>query len=414
MIKILINAYAICPGMGSEQGMAWNWCTGLAKYCELHVITETEYQLQVDKAIAELPTLHMHYIPVGRDEEESMRIRQMCWNQGDWRFYHYYQKWQLKAEALAEQICKEEKIDILHQLNMIGFREPGYLWRASQKTGTPFVWGPTDAKEGFPVNYLEGLSLKQRMFLRLKTAITKYQLAHEKRVDAAARQASLILGASRESVESFRKYKGIEAMLMNETGCSGCPDSQVKHHQVGALQILWCGKMDVRKQLGIALGTITELKKRGEKIHLHVVGSGHSAPYQKRAKELDIQDIVTWHGVVSHDEVQYMMRSLDILLFTSVAEGTPHVVLEALANGMPVVCHDCCGHGDTITNVCGMKIPLSNPCQSAIDFADAIINLQSRISEASQACLARAEELSWDNKVKEMVELYGKVKRLEG
>ena len=68
--------------------------------------------------------------------------RKMCRNQGDWRFYKYYKDWQLKTAMIAREICKKEKIDILHQLNMIEFREPGYLWQISQETGIPFVCGP--------------------------------------------------------------------------------------------------------------------------------------------------------------------------------------------------------------------------------------------------------------------------------
>ena len=30
MLSILINAYACSPEMGSEPGMAWNWCINLA------------------------------------------------------------------------------------------------------------------------------------------------------------------------------------------------------------------------------------------------------------------------------------------------------------------------------------------------------------------------------------------------
>lgn len=30
MLKILINAYACSPGMGSEPGIAWNWVSNLA------------------------------------------------------------------------------------------------------------------------------------------------------------------------------------------------------------------------------------------------------------------------------------------------------------------------------------------------------------------------------------------------
>ena len=29
MLSILINAYACSPNMGSEPGMAWNWCINL-------------------------------------------------------------------------------------------------------------------------------------------------------------------------------------------------------------------------------------------------------------------------------------------------------------------------------------------------------------------------------------------------
>ena len=53
MLSILINAYACSPNMGSEPGMAWNWCINLAKHCELYIITEGEFR---DKIEAALPT----------------------------------------------------------------------------------------------------------------------------------------------------------------------------------------------------------------------------------------------------------------------------------------------------------------------------------------------------------------------
>lgn len=49
MTKILINAYACSPGMGSEPGMAWNWVVNLAKHCELHIITEGEFKDEIEK-----------------------------------------------------------------------------------------------------------------------------------------------------------------------------------------------------------------------------------------------------------------------------------------------------------------------------------------------------------------------------
>lgn len=51
MLSILINAYACSPGMGSEPGMAWNWCVCLSKYCELHIITEGEFKDKIENAV---------------------------------------------------------------------------------------------------------------------------------------------------------------------------------------------------------------------------------------------------------------------------------------------------------------------------------------------------------------------------
>ena len=59
----------------------------------------------------------------------GVEARDMCWNQGDYRFYYYYKKWQKKTYHLAKRIIQDDKIDLIHQLNMIGYREPGYLWK---------------------------------------------------------------------------------------------------------------------------------------------------------------------------------------------------------------------------------------------------------------------------------------------
>ena len=91
--------------------------------------------------------LHFYYLPV------SEKIRKMCWNQGDWRFYYYYRKWQKRALDLSRKIILENEIDLIHQLNMIGFREPGYLWKITDK---PYIWGSIGSANLFPSNYLHG------------------------------------------------------------------------------------------------------------------------------------------------------------------------------------------------------------------------------------------------------------------
>lgn len=400
-LSILINAYACSPNMGSEPGMAWNWCVNLAKYCELHIITEGEFRNKIEAALPTLPqgeNMHFYYNPV------SEEIRKMCWNQGDWRFYKYYKEWQWKTFLIAKDICKENHIDILHQLNMIGFREPGYLWKIPD---IPFVWGPVDAKESFPLAYLEGASLKTKLFIQLKNAITKWQLQHAKRVRLAVKRASCVISASSNSQQAFKKYYQIDSPLLNETGCYIQKHPIIDKSQKEYFDVLWVGKLDFRKQLNLALRSIAATKN--PHIKLHIVGGGNNFIYQTLAKELGIESQCKWYGAISHEEVQTIMQKSDVFFFTSVAEGTPHVVLEAISNNLPVVCFNTCGQGDSVNEKVGRKIELSNPNLSANEFAIILNHLESNrdlLKKLATNCEKRQEELSWETKVKHMIELY--------
>ena len=381
--------------------MAWNWCVNLAKYCELHIITEGEFRDKIEAALPTLPqgkNMHFYYHPV------SEEIRKMCWNQGDWRFYKYYKEWQWKTYLIAKDICQKTHIDILHQLNMIGFREPGYLWKIPD---IPFVWGPVDAKESFPLAYLEGASLKTKLFIQLKNAITKWQLQHAKRVRLAVKRASCVISASSNSQQAFKKYYQIDSPLLNETGCYIQKHPIIDKSQKEYFDVLWVGKLDFRKQLSLALRSIAATKN--PHIKLHIVGGGNNFIYQTLAKELGIESQCKWYGAISHEEVQTIMQKSDVFFFTSVAEGTPHVVLEAISNNLPVVCFNTCGQGDSVNEKVGRKIELSNPNLSANEFAIILNHLESNrdlLKELATNCGKRQEELSWETKVKHMIGLY--------
>ena len=158
---------------------------------------------------------------------------------------------------------------------------------------------------------------------------------------------------------------------------------------------------------GLAIGA---LKQTGNpKIRLHFVGPGDDSALREKAERLGVSDRCIWHGRVSHAQVGEIMKASDVLLFTSVVEGTPHVVLEAVSNGLPVICFDTCGQGDIVDNRVGIKIPLSRPDQSESDFAKALNLLHNQPwlrEEMCEACRERSSELSWDNKVAAMIEIY--------
>ena len=392
--------------------MAWNWCVNLAKYCELHIVTEGEFRDRIEAVLPTLPqgaNMHFYYNPV------SDKIRQMCWNQGDWRFYKYYKEWQKKTYLIAKEICGKRKIDVLHQLNMIGFREPGYLWKLSREMGIPFVWGPIGGLKQFPLKYADGGGLKMKAFMALKNALNILQLKYDRRVDAAIRQASLLVSSIPDSYKAIKKYKKRESVVIPETGCfdETIVSDYLKRFEGETLNVMWVGKFDFRKRLDIAIKTLA--KTESTNIRLKVFGSG--TPEQINnvkalASKLNVSGQITWMGNRPNDEIKREMARADIFLFTSVSEDTSTVVLEAISCHLPVLCFDTCGMSAVIDDKVGMKIPITNPVQSAKDFAEKIEYLYAYrdvLKTLSDNCIERQKELSWDSKAKKMVGLYEQV-----
>ena len=403
-MKVLVNAYACSPNMGSEPGMAWNWCVNLANYCELFIITEGEFRDNIESVLPNLPqgaNMHFYYNPV------SDRIRQMCWNQGDWRFYYYYRQWQKKTLIIAQDICQHNHIDIIHQLNMIGFREPGLLWKIE---GPKFVFGPIGGLMNIPVLYLLKNSKKETLKVILKKAISSFQIRFSTNVRSAINKADILLGATKEEVETIEKVYGKKILLMPETGTSS---ELVAKGNIDVFQnsfnILWVGRFIPTKQLGLALEVMNRLRNY-KNVRLHIVGDGSDADYyKKKASSLGISGNCVWHGYKDNATVQFMMQNADLFLFTSIAEASSTVVLESISNNLPVVCFDACGMSSIVTEDIGFKIPITHYKKSVVDFANIIEYIllhREELANKSSNCISRAEQLSWKNKAELLFNLY--------
>lgn len=416
MISVLINAYACSPDMGSEPGMAWNWCVNLAKYCKLYIITEGEFRDKIERAVSALPqggNMHFYYNPV------PDTVRNMCWNQGDWRFYRYYRQWQRKTYLIAEEIIATTHIDVVHQLNMIGFREPGYLWKIED---IPFVWGPIGGLKQFPMEYAQGGGLRMRMFNLIKNTVNVLQLRYDSRVCTALQRADALVSSIPDSYNAIKKYHGLESVIIPETGCfdeSVCAE-YARDYDCRYMKIVWVGKFDFRKRLDIALAVIASV--RNPFIVLQVYGSGNERQVKdagEYSRRLDTGDYarIEWMGDCPNGRIQEAMREAHLFFFTSVSEDTSTVVMEAISNHLPVLCFDTCGMGYVVNDKVGIKIPLTNPRQSVRDFAEKIeylYNNRDVLKQMSDNCAERRKELSWDNKARRMTGIYNSVIRQHG
>lgn len=438
MINILVDAYAVSPNWGSEPGMGWNWICNLARYCNLFIITEGEWQREIETAISAAmagnmdksvnPTgltkeqainMHFFYVPVDDNPERCAAIREMCWNQGTWQFYYYYARWEKKVLDRAKQIISERKgtqleININHKLNMISYREPGYLWKIKD---IPFVWGPVGGYGFYPLAYLKEEGISAKLKIVLKNALIWLTFRYQPRVRKAMKAAKIVVSAYNENAVETTKVYNKPYIQINETGAHINNQSTPHHSNNKLFRLMWVGKYDHRKQLGIALHTMALLKNNPD-IQLDVLGSGSEEDvkrYTAMVNELGLNDTVHLLGKVPNVETRERMQRADLFFFTSVDDATSTVVPEAIGAGLPVVCHALLGFGDLVDENIGRKIPAVNPRQSASDFARVISELEAdreEVARLSANCIKKQYEISWEANAKKMLAEYERILKM--
>lgn len=435
MINILVDAYAVSPNWGSEPGMGWNWICNLARYCNLFIITEGEWQREIETAIGAAiagnmdktvnPTgltkeqavnMHFFYVPVDDNPEECDAIRRMCWNQGTWQFYYYYARWEKKVLDRAKQIIAERKgtkleINISHKLNMISYREPGYLWKIKD---VPFVWGPVGGYGFYPLAFLKEESISAKLKIFVKNALIWLTFRYQPRVRKAMKAAEFVVSAYRENAVETTKVYHKPYLQINETGAHINSLSEPHQSNDSSFRLMWVGKYDHRKQLGIALHTMALLKDKSN-IQLDVLGSGYEEDvkrYTKMVEDLGLQNTVHLLGKVPNVEIRERMQRADLFFFTSVDDATSTVVPEAIGAGLPVICHALLGFGDIVDENMGRKIPAVNPDESAKCFARVISELEAdrkEVNRLSANCIKKQYEISWDANARKMVAEYERI-----
>lgn len=401
-MKVIVSAYACGPKWGSEIGMGWNWVINLAQHCELTVITEVGFKEDIEEV---LPTLKLKCPPIFHYVDVGNKGRKLFWKQGSFSFYRHYKIWQQNAYVLAETLIKNNHYDLIHQLNMIGYREPGYLW---QNNEIPKVWGPIGGFTLMPWKFLKVLGVKNAIFYGLKNVYNILQMNYFVRVKKAVSNFDTLISATEEARLNMYRLYGKNSTVINETGSKDEEVTpEIKNNQ--KVKIMWCGVINGGKALPIALKSLARISDKSN-FEFHILGDGPDKNYCfELAKKLEINDQCVWFGRVPNSEVLKHMKNADLFLFTSLVEGTPHVVLESIASGLPVICHDSCGHGAVINDTCGRKIPIVSPefsCDSFSREIEMLINDSSKIEILSKGAILRSKELRWENKALQMVGIY--------
>ena len=139
-------------------------------------------------------------------------------------------------------------------------------------------------------------------------------------------------------------------------------DRATARHALGlppnAFVVGWVGRLSREKGPDLLLEALFHL--RDLPLVVAVVGNGvRRVSLQARASELRLDGRVRWHDAVA--DAGRLFAAFDVFVLSSRTEGTPMVLFEAMAAGIPIVATSVGGVPDVVSPAEATLVPASDP-----------------------------------------------------
>jgi glycosyltransferase involved in cell wall biosynthesis len=156
----------------------------------------------------------------------------------------------------------------------------------------------------------------------------------------------------------------------------------------------FAGRLEYGKGPLALVDGFARVVKSGERVALRIAGDGPQRDEVKsRVAALAVDDRCTFTGTYNGAAARgAFMRSIDVFVLPTLAEGTPNSIMEAMAYGVPVIASAVGGIPDMIAPDTGLLVPRGDLAALAGAMAELARNA-SRREAMGRAARARYEEL---------------------
>ncbi len=398
-MKVLLSAYACEPGVGSEPGVGWDWAVQLAKYgCEVTVVTRRNNKTAIDSALPTIGSLEFVYY--------DLPAWATWWKKGQRGVQLYYFLWQLLLPIWLKKNIQISTFDVVHHVTFGVFRIPSFLHVLSK----PFVFGPVGGGETSPKALRSTFRSQARFIEGLRDIVNRVSninpllmwMYSKSGVILTKTQDTLALIPRRYRYKSFTHGE-----LGTEPARASTDQEKSFRDNSNTVQLLFAGRLTYWKGPHLAIDVLHELKRRGQPASLSFVGSGKDETWLRaRADSFGLSTNITWHGNIEQEKLLALYQEFDIFLFPSTHDSSACVVLEAMENGVPVICLDCGGPA-FLTGDSSIKVnPNAEPDLVIQQLANAVVEISTELPEYRRRALARAAEFAWDLQVASMYKHY--------
>jgi glycosyltransferase involved in cell wall biosynthesis len=368
--RVLASAYACHPSpttahFPGEAVLGWHLAREIAGFADLHLITWAFNREGLEGTLADGNgrPVEVHFVDLPRRLHETLRDRHL-----GTRIYYYL--WQRAAAKAALELHRREGFDLFHQITFSNDWMPSFIAPALP---IPFVWGPIGGGQKVPGELMGTLAPRDRRQERSRTFLQGVWRATPAR-RRCARKASAILVCNKETKDVLSRWADkIVDFPVNGISREDIAPGLPAPFRPDGFRILYVGRFDPIKGLPLAFEALRILLGIAPSATLELVGEGPELPrLEAIASKLGIADRLVWTPWSPRSEIFLKMRQSDVFLFPSLRDGGGAVVVEAMANGLPVVCLDLAGPGLHIQDGYGIKVPSGRPDAVAADLATAL------------------------------------------
>jgi glycosyltransferase involved in cell wall biosynthesis len=174
------------------------------------------------------------------------------------------------------------------------------------------------------------------------------------------------------------------------------------------VRILFIGRLIPRKGFDRVVSALPIVKELAQvPFEVEVVGTGtHREELDAVAVKLGVSDLIRYVGTVPYEELEKSYQYSDIFILTSLSEGMPSVILEAMGCGLPIIASDVGGNNELVKEgKNGYLVSGDNIDKLAKNLVELINNDKLR-QEMGQLSREMALQYDWQNIMGEYNKLY--------
>lgn len=382
MRKLLLIAYKIEQGKGSEDGTGYHIAAELAAHHpDMTLISRVN---NIEKLRHDPNFRHMTLI--GVDVPSWLGF----FKKGGKGITLYYYLWQI---CVGLKIRTLERFDVIHQLNFHALWAPHFIFSKAK-----IIWGPLTEHPRVPFDcwYQSKFLYAGEIIKTLAKCLFRY--CDPFLLPAVLRSDTVFLGQTKTPYP-FNRGKTVflpQAASVFETGQTKEIDD--------VFSILFVGRFVDLKGVMLAIQAV-EQANLPDKTQITFIGDGPLLPQM----QTDRVKILPWQN---QQDLQQHYKKADLFLFPSF-ESQGLVVAEALAHGCPVLCLQGTGPSMLAGNA-GICVKQGKNQDIVNTLALEIRHISSeywhqpeKYRHRTMLAFKRARDLSWPHKAKGMMVYYG-------